>query len=30
VYLGDRLADGTEVHDERTDELSYGDGSVLA
>ena len=27
---GVRLADGTEVHDERTDELSYGDGSVLA
>jgi hypothetical protein len=25
-----RLADGAEVHDERTDEFSYGDGSVLA
>jgi hypothetical protein len=25
-----RLADGAEVDDERTDEFSYGDGSVLA
>ncbi|ADB74137.1 hypothetical protein Gobs_1404 [Geodermatophilus obscurus DSM 43160] len=25
-----RLADGTEVDDERTDEFSYGDRSVLA
>ena len=27
---GFALRTGTEVHDERTDELSYGDASVLA
>jgi hypothetical protein len=30
VAIAVRLADGAEVDDERTDEFSYGDGSVLA